>query len=143
MIFTFSFASSTSRTCGSPATGFNSSNVPSVLSIQTNSSASACWNWPRRKRAFSNCLCRSTIPRRSSSQRRFTAESGSLIAAAWSADVRSVSSCACLQDIEVNLRKRNKFKRENKGLSMIKVYADALHGNEDIYYFDCRIKQNE
>jgi len=93
---TFSFASSTSRTCGSPATGLSSSNVPSVLSIQTNNSARACWNCPRRNRAFSSCLCRSTIPRRSSSQRRFTAESGSLIAAAWSADVLSVSSCACL-----------------------------------------------
>lgn len=128
-IITFSFASSTSRTCGSPATGFSSSNVPSVLSIQTINSASACWNWPRRNRAFSSCLCRSTIPRKSSSQRRFTTESGSLIAAAWSADVRSVSSCACLQDIKISprnsIKKWQKMKRKHKVRSVMKIMNTA------------------
>uniref|UniRef100_A0A6B0U3S6 Putative secreted protein n=1 Tax=Ixodes ricinus TaxID=34613 RepID=A0A6B0U3S6_IXORI len=81
-ISTLCLASSTSMTWASPATGLQSSRVFSVLEIQTSSSFSACWNWPRRSRAFSSSRCRSTRPLRRAVQRRLMSSMGSRIARA-------------------------------------------------------------
>jgi len=93
---TFSLASSTSMTWGSPYTGLRLSSVLSVLSIHTRSSLRACWNWPSLSRACSSSFCLTTIALLRSVQRLLTSASGSLIALAWSGEVLSVKSSACL-----------------------------------------------
>merc|ERR1719410_2291284 len=72
------------------------SRVLSVLSIQTSSSLSACWNCPSLRSACSSSFCLMTMALLRSVHLLFTSARGSLMALAWSGEVLSVRSSACL-----------------------------------------------